>query len=179
MASSKYPCWIVDKCALETTSSISYPRKSRCWLLPDWALIVSQVWSLIGLLVSAQQFCYSNPCLRPALTVPLLCWCLIEYNCSMKRILTNNTSECNKSSYILISPPVNILFALKILVNTRFYIIQRNDNHIMAVRAVHCSDYYSWVSSQRWCNLAILFSTPNHDYYATVIVFWSDLTFMM
>ena len=97
-----------------------YFLSKKILLLAHWALIVRQLWSLIGLLVSTQQFCYSNPWLRPALTVSLLRWCLIESNCSVKLILTNKSSECNKSSYILISPPLNILFYLKILVNTCF-----------------------------------------------------------
>ena len=59
----------------------------------------------------------------------------------MKPILTNNTNECNKSSYILIPPPVNILFASEILVNAYFLLheyqillFKRNYNHIMAAR---------------------------------------------
>ena len=71
--------------------------------LPGWVLIVSQsdLWSDYSSPLSN----FVIPIPDYSLTVSLLRWCLIESNCSMKLILTNNTNECHKSSYILISPP--------------------------------------------------------------------------
>ena len=88
----------------------------------------------------------------------------------MKPILTNNTNECHKSSYILISPPVNILFALKILVNSYFLDIpdianlKKLSSHQGRERGlVHLSIVQAMIGSCHPLH-------PNQDYYATGII---------